>query len=237
MKLSKILKSKVANLKLRWARTSPERYIRFLRNKGIIIGEGCKFYSGLKTISIDITRPSLIEIGNNVAFNKNCKLVTHDFATKVFLVTHKEFIPSSGKIKIGNNVSFGMDCTVLKNVTIGDNCFIGLGSVVTKDIPANSVAIGAPAKVIATIDEYFLKRKKECIEEALYYAKSIQERYGRRPKIEEFWEEFPLFLNGDDECPELPIKKQMGDAYDYYKKNNKAVFNGFDDFLKNAGIE
>lgn len=237
MKLSKILKSRINNLHLRWARTSSDRYIRFLKKKGVIIGEDCKFYSGLKTISIDTTRPSLIEIGNNVAFNKNCKLVTHDFATKVFLITHNEFIPSSGKIKIGNNVSFGMDCTVLKNVNIGNNCFIGLGSVVSKDIPANSVAIGAPAKVIATIDEYFDKRKIESIEEALNYAKSIQKRYNRRPKIEEFWEEFPLFLNGNENYPELPIKKQLGPAYDHYKMNNKPVFNGFDEFLKAAGIE
>jgi hypothetical protein len=44
-------------------------------------------------------------------------------------------------------------------------------------------------------------------------------------------------LNGDDDCPELPVRKQLGDAYDHYRKNHKAVFNGFDDFLKNAGIE
>jgi acetyltransferase-like isoleucine patch superfamily enzyme len=229
--------SKIESFKLFWARTSSERYVNYLRNKGIIIGNGCKFYSGLKTISIDTTRPSLIEIGNNVAFNKNCKLLTHDYVTKVFLETHKEFIPSSGKIKIGNNVSFGMDCTVLKNVAIGENCFIGLGSVVTKDIPANSVAIGAPAKVVATIDEYFQKRQKESVSEALNYAQSIQVRFNRRPRIEEFWEEFPLFLNCDDDCPEIRIKEQLGPAYEHFKKNNKPVFSGFDDFLKAAGIE
>jgi len=229
--------SKIENFKLRWARTSSERYVKYLRNKGIKIGNGCKFYSGLKTISIDTTRPSLIEIGNNVAFNKNCKLVTHDYATKVFLETHKEFIPSSGKIKIGNNVSFGMDCTVLKNVAIGENCFIGLGSVVTKDIPANSVAIGAPAKVVATIDEYFQKRQKESVSEALNYAQSIQVRFNRRPRIEEFWEEFPLFLNGEELDNRLPVKRQLGPAYNHYKQNHKAIFNGFDDFLKAAGIE
>lgn len=237
MNVGRFLKNKLNNLELRWARTSPKRYVAYLRKKGVAIGDGCKFYSGLKTISMDTTRPSLIEIGNDVAFNKNCKLVTHDYATKVFLTTHQEFIASSGKIKIGNNVSFGMDCTVLKNVTIGDNCFIGLGSVVTKNIPSNSVAIGAPAKVIATIDEYFIKRKEESVQEALEYARSIQERFNRRPKIEDFWEEFPLFLNGSDECPELPIKAQLGSAYENYKKNHKARFNGFEDFLKNAGIE
>lgn len=52
-----------------------------------------------------------------------------------------------------------MNCTVLKGVTIGDNCIIGIGSIVTKDIPANSVAIGNPAKVVCSLDEYFEKEK------------------------------------------------------------------------------
>lgn len=225
------------NFKYNRAKRNPKKFIDYLKNKGIKIGENCVFYSGLKTISIDITRPSLIEIGDNVAFNKNFKLITHDFATKVFLNKFNEFIPSSGRITIGNNVSFGVDCTVLKNVSIGDNCFIGAGSIVTKDIPANSVAIGAPAKVVCSIDEYFEKRKKECIEEALIYAKSIQLRFGRKPVIDDFWEEFPLFLTKKDDSKKLPIKKQLGTSYEYFLLNNKPVFNGFEDFLKHAGIE
>lgn len=235
--MKRFFKNKIENLRLRWARTSPKRYIAFLRSKGVEIGDGCSFYSGLKTISIDITRPSLIKIGNNVAFNKNCKLVTHDYVTRVFLGVYNEFVSSSGKIIIGNNVSFGMDCTVLKNVTIGDNCFIGLGSIVTTDIPSNSIAIGRPAKVICTLDDFYNRRKKEVLEEAFEYARSIQERFGRRPRIEEFWEEFPLFMNGNELDDRLPIKRQMGEAYEHYRKNHKAVFNGFDDFLKHAGIE
>lgn len=55
-------------------------------------------------------------------------------------------------IKVGNNVWFGGNVTVLPNVTIGDNCVIGAGSVVTKDIPNNSLAVGNPAKVIRNIE-------------------------------------------------------------------------------------
>lgn len=54
-------------------------------------------------------------------------------------------------IKIGNNVWIGAKATVTKGVTIGDNVVIGANSVVTHDIPANSVAVGAPARVIRTI--------------------------------------------------------------------------------------
>tara|TARA_R110002124_G_scaffold72615_4_gene194381 strand:+ start:2842 stop:3552 length:711 start_codon:yes stop_codon:yes gene_type:complete len=228
--------NRLANLKLRWARTSPQRYIKYLRRKGVKIGDNIFITPDVKSLSIDITRPSLIEIGNNVRLNKNLTLVTHDGAFYVLKNLYNEFISQSGRIKIGNNVYFGRNCTVLKNVTIGDNCIIGFGSVVTKSIPENSVAVGIPAKVISSIDDYYKIRKENSIIQALDYARSIQERFDRRPRIEEFWEEFPLFLNGDDECPQLPVKRQMGNAYEYYKQNNRAVFNGFDDFLKNAGI-
>lgn len=55
---------------------------------------------------------------------------------------------------IGNNVWIGANVTILPNVTIGDNCVIGAGSVVTKDIPANTVAAGNPCRVLREIGEY-----------------------------------------------------------------------------------
>ena len=54
-------------------------------------------------------------------------------------------------VTIGNDVWIGGNVTILPGVTIGDNCTIGAGSVVTHDIPANSIAVGNPAKVIKTI--------------------------------------------------------------------------------------
>lgn len=54
-------------------------------------------------------------------------------------------------ITVGNNVWIGGNVCVLPGVTIGDNCVIGAGSVVVKDIPANSVAAGNPCKVIKTL--------------------------------------------------------------------------------------
>lgn len=231
------LKSKIENLKLRWARTSSKRYIKFLREKGIKIGDNLWVTPDVKSISIDITRPSLIEIGSNVRLNRNLTILTHDGGFYVLLNKYKEFISQSGRVKIGNNVYFGRNCSVFKNVTIGDNVIIGNGSIVTKDIPSNSVAVGAPARVVSSIEDYYSKRKKASINEALDYARSIEKRFNRRPRIEEFWEEFPLFLKGDELIDVLPIKRQMGDAYGFYRENNKPVFDGFDNFLKQAGIE
>lgn len=230
------IRSKIRNLELRWARTNSRRYVNFLRRQGVKIGNNLWITPAVNTIQIDITRPSLVEIGDYVRLNRNFTLLTHDGGFYVLRNKYHEFIPQSGRVKIGNNVYFGRNCTVFKGVTIGDNCIIGFGSIVTKDIPANSVAVGTPAKVVSTLEQYYNKRKEKCVVEAFEYAQSIKLRFNRKPRIEEFWEEFPLFLNGDEDCEKLPIKKQLGPGYEDYRKNHKAIFNGFEDFLKAAGI-
>ena len=207
----------IENLKLRWAKTSSKRYLNFLRSKGIKIGKNIWVTTDINSLSIDITRPSLIEIGDNVRLNKNLTILTHDGGYYVLLNKYKEFISQSGRVKIGNNVYFGRNCSVFKGVTIGDNVIIGNGSIVTKSIPSNSIAVGSPARVVGSIESYYEKRKSLQVKEALDYAKSIQERFKRRPKIQEFWEEFPLFINGGEQCPEIQIKKQLGPAYENFK--------------------
>lgn len=219
-------------------KSSSERYCNWLRNKGIVIGGGTKLRP--KTTRIDITRPSLVTIGDNCYMNENFTLLTHDWVTKVFIQSGYGFLPSSGRVTIGNNVSFGQNVMVLKGVTIGDNCFIGAGSIVTKDIPANSIAVGIPCKVVCTLEEFHKKRKVACVEEALDYARSIKERYGRVPAVTDFWEEFPLFIDGDkvEQCPEMKevIKRQLGAMYESYVNTHKARYKGFNEFLMAAGV-
>lgn len=67
-------------------------------------------------------------------------------------------------VKIGRNCWIGAGVTIVPGVTIGDNTVIGAGSVVTKDIPANVVAVGNPCKVMRQINEhdkeYYFKNRK-----------------------------------------------------------------------------
>lgn len=235
--LTSLLKKFQNKIQYFLARRNPERYCNYLRNRGIQIGGGN--HLDINTIHIDMTRPSLVSIGNNCYFNRNFTLLTHDWVTKVFLNSNRNFVNSSGRVTIGNNVSFGENVMVLKGVTIGDNSFIGAGSIVTKDIPANSIAVGAPCKVVMTLEDYYQKRLVKSEEEALDYARSIQERFHRKPVPSDFWEEFVWFVSGDeiDKYPEIPIRRQLGPRYERYKANHKAKYHGFEEFLSAAGIK
>lgn len=232
-----MVKRIISYLKYFWAKSSSERYCQYLRNKGVKVGTGT--HINARTCLIDITRPSLVTIGNNCYINEHFTLLTHDWVTNVFLNAGKEFINSSGRVTVGDNVSFGQNVMVLKDVSIGDNVFIGAGSIVTKDIPSNVIAVGAPCKVIMTLEEYYQKRLQRSENEALDYARSIQERFGRKPEPKDFWEEFRYFVSGDevDLFPEIPIKKQLGPDYDRYVKSHKAKYSSFDEFLKAAGVD
>lgn len=220
-----------------WVKRSSSSYCKWLKNKGIKIGEGTHIYS--QNALIDISRPSLVTIGSNCFINQHFTLLTHDFVTGVFLNSGRQFVNSSGRVTIGNNIRFGHHVMVLKGVTIGDNCFIGAGSIVSKDIPANSVAVGMPCRVIMSIEEYYQKRLRCSEEEALDYAKSIYERFHRKPKIEEMREEFIWFVSGNEveQYPMLPIRRQLGKMYDTYVATHRAKYRNFSAFLSAAGIK
>ncbi|GAB3002523.1 hypothetical protein GCM10010960_05300 [Arenimonas maotaiensis] len=230
-----MIKNILNSLSYRYAKSSSSRYVKWLRKRGCLIGDRVEFH-GLSDISIDTTRPSLVEIGNDVIFTRGVTLLTHGYDWFVLRNIFDEVIASSGKVKIGNNVFLGARCIILKSVSIGDNVIIGAGSVVTRDVPSNSVAVGNPARVVMPIQEYYKKRKTEYVDEALAYAKSIKESLGRQPVPADFWEEFPLFLRPDESVEGVPIEKQLGGSVEFYRKNNIPIFKDFSDFLDKAGV-
>ena len=233
-----MINSLLKKVELVWVKRSSKSLIKYYRKKGINIGDGCVFRSP-STAQLDIMRPSLITIGNNVDMNKNFTIMSHDFSHRVFVPLYGEFLSSSGAVSIGNNIYFGINVTVLKGVFIGDNCIIAAGSVVTKSIPSNSVAAGVPCKVICTIEEYYERRKNQWIEEAIDYAKTIINREKRRPTIDDFRSEFGLYIDSHNikDYDVDPIKYRLKEKFEYWLVNHQARFNGFDDFIKNIENE
>ncbi|MEY8324118.1 acyltransferase [Lachnospiraceae bacterium 54-11] len=124
--------------------------IEELRKRGVTIGKNTDILDSL----IDKGHGYLIDIGDNVTITGST-LLAHDASTKKHLGYTKV-----GKIKIGNNVFIGYGSIILPNVTIGDNVIVGAGSVVRKDIPCNSVVMGNPATVVCTFSEYIMANKK-----------------------------------------------------------------------------
>lgn len=215
---------------------SSSAYIKYLQSIGISIGHNC--HIDPHTSTIDISRPSLVTIGNNVYMNSYFTLLTHDWVSGVFRNVGLDFLPSSGSVTIGNNVGFGRNVMILKGVTIGDNVFIGANSVVNKDIPSNSIAVGNPCKVVKSLDDYHKIRLNKSLQESFEYARSIKNRFQRAPRASDFKEEFVFFVDGKDIdlYPEIPIKSQLGPLFEDYKNTHKAPFKNLDAFLKAAGV-
>ena len=92
-----------------------------------------------------------ITIGDNVMFAPNVGVYTATHPTDA--KTRNSGREYAKPITIGDNCWIGGSATICPGVTIGDNCVIGAGSVVTRDIPANSFAAGVPCRVIREITE------------------------------------------------------------------------------------
>ena len=228
---------KCCNRLQNYTRLTSDEYVEQLRLGGAIIGKNVLFRYPEHTL-IDMTRPSLIELGDNLDINDNFTVLTHDFGTYVFRNLYHDFVNCSGKVKIGSNIYFGRDVTILKGVTIGDNCIIGLGSVVSRDIPSNSVAVGYPAKVVCTIEDYYKKRKSLCLDEAIEYAKSIRERFGREPEITDFTEEWNLFLTKEEYEDNSKVRRMVDFRMKEWTKDfleGERVFKGFEYFVNKLG--
>lgn len=117
--------------------------------KGMKVGDRFDRQSGTR---LDISNCWLIEIGNNVVLANRVQFLAHDDSAEQLCGYRK-----IGKIVVGNDVFIGANSLVLPGVTIGDGCVIGAGSVVSKSIPANSVAVGVPAQVVGTVEAYRAK--------------------------------------------------------------------------------
>lgn len=118
----------------------------FYCDYGYNIEVGENFYMNHNCVILDCNK---VVFGDNVLVGPNCSFYTplHPMDAE----TRNTGVEKALPITVGNNVWFGGSVTVLPGVTIGDNAVIGAGSVVTKDIPANTLAVGNPCKVVRNI--------------------------------------------------------------------------------------
>ncbi|MFU1993390.1 acyltransferase [Priestia megaterium] len=150
------MKNILFSLKERNPRLSNKKRAEMYKGKLGKLGNNCEVFMKVSFGS----EPYLIEIGDNVRITYGVKFITHDGG--IYVLRNLGLADKGavyGKIRIGDNTFIGNDVIILPGVTIGSNCVIGAGSVITRSIPDNSVAAGVPAKPLRTIQDYYEKNK------------------------------------------------------------------------------
>ena len=132
--------------------------VKYAKKVGVNIHGNVKIYGKVGFGS----EPWIITLGDNVHITDGVKFITHDGGTLIY----RHIVPDleiTKPITLGDNVFVGNNVIFLPGVTVGNNVVIGAGAVVSKSIPDNSLAVGVPARVIKTADEYLEKLKKESL--------------------------------------------------------------------------
>ena len=114
------------------------------RTGNISIGDYCLVSPGVR-----IASAREVKIGNNCMIANGAYITDADWHG---IYDRLQTVGEAAAVELKDNVWIGDCATVCKGVTIGENSIIGAGSIVVKDIPANSVAVGNPAKVVKTLD-------------------------------------------------------------------------------------
>jgi acetyltransferase-like isoleucine patch superfamily enzyme len=143
-----------------------------LRAMGVRIGDRCRIY----TTNFG-PEPWLIRIGDHVCISNDVTFVNHNL-TWPFQDKY-ESLTGFGAIDIKDNCQIGVNVTILPSVTIGPNSLVGAGSVVSRDIPPDTVAAGNPAVPVCTLAEFEQKCRERHIDIPLdrNEARKILERH------------------------------------------------------------
>lgn len=227
------IKDKWMRIRLKYfpSNVSNEEFCDYLRNMGISIGKGTFFFEP-SNVEIDTQRPWMVSIGEYCKITKGVIILQHDYSRSVLRRVYGDIIAESKETVIGNNVFIGMNSIILMGSHIGDNVIIGASSVVTGDIPDNSIIAGNPAKVICSLDDYYNKRCKLYVNEAIRTAYKFEKKFDRYPSIQEMGAFFPLFgersykflnmnrirtkLSGDDESEVIKAYLESSPIFEDY---------------------
>ncbi|WP_293915689.1 MULTISPECIES: sugar O-acetyltransferase [unclassified Sphingobacterium] len=148
-------------IKKLFAKTGSRLFIEppFRCDYGYNIEIGDNFYANYNCTILDGAK---VSIGENVMFAPNVSLFTAGHP--IHATPRNEGWEYAFPITIGDNVWIGGNVVINPGITIGDNSVIGAGSVVTRDIPANVIAVGNPCRVLRPITDedkqYYFRDKK-----------------------------------------------------------------------------
>ncbi|WP_211254572.1 sugar O-acetyltransferase [Cellulomonas cellasea] len=120
----------------------------FFVDYGTQIRVGARCFANYGLVALDV---ATVTIGDDVQMGPNVQLLTPTHPVEPG--PRRDKWEAAKPIVIGDNVWLGGGVVVLPGVTIGANTVVGAGSVVTRDLPANVVAVGNPARVVRTIDD------------------------------------------------------------------------------------
>jgi acetyltransferase-like isoleucine patch superfamily enzyme len=128
-----------------------EKGVMFRDSSLIIRGENCTVHIGANSTFggiriVNVGKHNAVSIGSDCLFSDNIELWASD--THAIMNEKKEHINPEKPVRIGNNVWVGSRVIILKGVSIDDGSIIGMGSVVTKSVPANVISAGYPNRTI-----------------------------------------------------------------------------------------
>jgi acetyltransferase-like isoleucine patch superfamily enzyme len=139
---------------LRFFVSSGFGYAAYLKKKAVLHSQGDNCFISK---AANIPDPHLIKLGDNVWITSGCQLLCHDASVIMINIMRSGHRDRVGPIVIGSNSFLGNNVIVLPGTTIGSKTIVGAGSVVTKDIPENSVFAGNPARFVCDFEDYVLR--------------------------------------------------------------------------------
>ncbi|UCD32316.1 MAG: acyltransferase [Desulfobacterales bacterium] len=167
---------------LRFFVKSGFEYANYLKKNGFLHSQGENCFISK---SANIPDPYLTSIGDNVWITSGCQLLCHDASVIMINLIRNDHLDRVAPVIIKDNCFLGNNVIVLPGTTIGSNTIVGAGSVVTKDLPENSVYAGTPARHICSLENYISKMKSDSKKYPWYDLLKQHEKHVYDPKLEE----------------------------------------------------